>query len=156
MEYKELLDLSNLVISVMQGAMGRMGLSPDLILAQVKDHMTSTEMQDVFSNYGLKISGSDVKSISDSFVSTMNELGAAQRCIVEKADDSELVIDIGECAFAPATKIIRGDDREAIPPCPFISMLSAAIEVNLGKSASVERCQWKPELNTSVFTISLE
>ncbi len=156
MEYKDLLDLSNLVVSVMQGAMGRMGLSPELILAQIKDHMTSKEIQDVFKSYGLKIEGSDVKSITDSFVDVMKKIGAAQRVIIEKVDESQVVIDMGECAFAPATKIIRGDNKEAIPPCPFISMLTAAIEVNTGKTTNVERCQWKPELNTSVFTIGLE
>ncbi|MHA1961917.1 MAG: hypothetical protein ACW99U_17045 [Candidatus Thorarchaeota archaeon] len=156
MEYKNLVDVSNLVIAVLQGAMGRMGLSSDLILAQVKDHMGTEEVQDILSGYGLKIDGSDVKSITDSWVEVVKKIGAAQRVIVENSDESQVVVDLGECAFGPATKLIRGDDKEAIPPCPFIAMLTAALEVNAGKTANVERCEWKPELNTSVFTIGLE
>lgn len=156
MEYRQLVDVSNLIISVLQGAMGRMGLSPELILAQVKDHMTTDEVQNILDQYGLKIAGSDAKSVTDSWVEAVKKIGAAQRVIVQKSDDSQVVVDLGECAFAPATQIIRGDDKEAIPPCPFIAMLSAALEVNTGKSASVDRCEWKPELNTSIFTISLE
>lgn len=156
MEYKELVDLSNLVIAILQGAMGRMGLSSELILAQVKDHMTSKEVQDILAGYGLKIDGSDVKSVADSWAEVVKKIGAAQRLNFEKIDDSQIVVDLGECAFAPATKIIRGDDREAIPPCPFIAMLIAALEVNTGKTATLDRCQFKPEMNTSVFTIGLE
>lgn len=156
MEYRQLVDVSNLVIAVLQGAMGRMGLSPELILAQVKDHMTTKEVQEILNGYGLKIEGSDVKSVTDSWVDAVKKIGAAQRVIIQNTDDSHVVVDIGECAFAPATKVIRGNNKEAIPPCPFVAMLTAALEVNTGKAANVDRCEWKPELNTSVFSISLE
>jgi hypothetical protein len=156
MEYRELVDISNLVISVLQGAMGRMGLSSELILAQVKDHMESKDIQDTFAQHGLKVDGSDIKSVTDSWVGAVKKIGAAQRVIIEDVGDSKVVVDIGECVFAPATQAIRGNDKETIPPCPFIAMLTAALEVNTGKTANVDRCEWKPELNTSIFTISLE
>jgi hypothetical protein len=156
MEYKNLLDLSNLVISILQGSMGRMGLSSELILAQVKDHMATPEIQNTFDGYKMKITGADVQSVVKSWEDVTKEIGATQRVIIEDLSDTQVVVDIGECAFATATKIIRGDDKDAIPPCPFIAMLTAAIEVNTGKNTVVESCKWKPELNTSVFTISME
>ena len=133
-----------------------MGLSSELILAQVKDHMTLKEVQDTLSSYGVVIEGSDIKTIVESWSESVRNIGAAQRLNVEIKSDSQIIVDIGECVFAQATAHIRMEDPKTIPPCPFVSMLTAAIEVNTGKMTNITECEYKPELNTSIFTVVVE
>jgi len=65
-------------------------------------------------------------------------------------------MDLGECIFASATKVFRGDDLNFIPPCPMMSILYGAIEAKTGKKGFIESCLWKPDENTSIFTVKLE
>ena len=43
-----------------------------------------------------------------------------------------------------------------IPPCPMMAILYGVIEEKAGKVGHVESCEWLPEENTSVFTVTLE
>jgi hypothetical protein len=155
MEYKQLLDTSNVVVAAMAKALENMGLSSPLIISQVAG-ILNDEAKELAASTGISINGSDVNSITDSFVEEMKKLGAAQRVELVSVGDSEVVIDLGECIFAPATKAIRGSDLTMIPPCPFMAVLTAALKAGTGKDFGVTNCDWKPELNTSVFTLSTE
>ncbi|MHA1907281.1 MAG: hypothetical protein ACW98Y_08300 [Candidatus Thorarchaeota archaeon] len=156
MDFKGMVDVSNLIVATMQEAMNNMGLNGDLILAQVKNAIGAESIQNLMVSSGIKIEGTDVTSVLQSWKAAMNELGAAQRCEIVSNGSSEIVVDLGECVFAPATAIIRGDDKEAIPPCPFIGMLSASLTKATGKVFDLTRCQFKPEMNTSIFTLVAE
>lgn len=155
MEYKQLLDTSNVVVAAMAKALENMGLSSPLIISQVATILNG-EVKDLAASTGLNVNGSDVKSVTESFVAEMKKLGAAQRVELVSAGDSEVVMDLGECVFAPATKAIRGNDLTMIPPCPFMAVLTAALKAGTGKDFGVTTCEWKPELNTSIFTLSSE
>lgn len=153
--YKQLLDMSNATLVAMGTAMMNMGLNVPLVwneLANVFGDGAKTMLSDL----GLKIEGSDVKSITDDFANKIKEIGFCQRAIVIEATEEKIVIDLGECIFGSATKKFRGTDLNFIPPCPMMGILYSAIEEHTGKKGFIESCLWKPEENTSVFTVSLD
>ena len=158
MEYKQLLDTSNVVVAGLIKSVLDMGINVPLLHSQMAN-ILNNEAKDLLAHTGVIIEGTDVKSITESFVVEMKKLGATQRAELVSTSDSEVVMDLGECIFAPATLAVRGGrggDRTIIPPCPFIGMLIAALNVRTDKDFSITKCDWKPELNTSIFTINGE
>lgn len=156
MEYKQLLDTSNVVVAGLVKSVLDMGISVPLLHSQMANTL-NTDAKDLVAQTGVSIEGTDIKSISESFVSEMLKLGATQRAELVSSSDSEVIMDLGECIFAPATIAIRGGlggDPTIIPPCPFIGMLIAALNLKTDMNFSITKCEWKPELNTSIFTIN--
>ncbi len=153
--YKQLLDMSNATLVAMGTAMINMGLNIPLVwneLANTFEQGAKHMLKDL----GLEIEGSDVKSIADDFAKKMLVVGFCQRAIVLEATDTVVKMDLGDCIFGSATKVFRGTDLNFIPPCPMMAILYGAIERGTGKKGYVESCLWKPEENTSVFTVTLE
>lgn len=153
--YKQLLDMSNATLVAMGSAMVNMGLNVPLVWNEIAN-VFGNGAKHMLADLGLKPEGSDVKSIAEDFAVKIKKLGFCQRAIVMEATDSKLVIDLGECIFGSATKVFRGDDLNFIPPCPMMSILYSAVEAQTGKKGFIESCLWKPENNTSVFTVNLE
>jgi len=152
--YKQLLDMSNATLVAMGKAMTNMGLSIPLVwneLARTFENSAKGMLKDA----GLEIEGSDVKTIAEDFAKKMKEVGFCQRVNILEATDTKLKVDIGECIFASATKVFRGTDLNFIPPCPMMAILYGTIEEKTGKVGQVESCEWLPEENTSIFTVSL-
>ncbi|MHA1909828.1 MAG: hypothetical protein ACW98Y_21215, partial [Candidatus Thorarchaeota archaeon] len=111
MEYKQLLDTSNAVMVAVAEAMVNMGLDIPLIWTQMAEAFRGNA-KDLIAQMGLDIVGDDVASIAESYATAMKKFGAVQRVNILTANESELVVDIGECIFAPATTIIRGGDSD--------------------------------------------
>ncbi|MFW9828229.1 MAG: hypothetical protein ACFFEY_11580 [Candidatus Thorarchaeota archaeon] len=153
--YKQLLDISNATLVAMGKAMINMGLNIPLVWNECAN-VFENSAKNLLKDSGLVIEGDDVQSITENFTKKVKELGFCQRADVLELSDEKLVIDLGECIFASATKVFRGNDRDFIPPCPFMSMLYSTISEKTGKIGYIEKCQWKPEQNTSVFTVRLE
>jgi len=153
--YKQLLDISNATLVAMGTAMMNMGLNIPLVWNEIAN-VYGNSAKGMLNDLGLKIEGSDVKSITEDFANKIKETGFCQRANIIEATDNKVVIDLGECIFGPATTIFRGNDENFIPPCPMMSILYSAIETQTGKRGFIESCQWKPEENTSIFTVKLE
>ena len=153
--YKQLLDMSNATLVAMGTAMVNMGLNIPLVWNEIAN-VYGTSAKSMLNDLGLKIEGSDVKSITEDFANKIKEIGFCQRAIIIEANDNKVVIDLGECIFGSATKKFRGNDLNYIPPCPMMGILYSAIEEQTGKKGFIESCLWVPENNTSVFTVSLE
>ncbi|MFX1280726.1 MAG: hypothetical protein ACFFA3_15225 [Promethearchaeota archaeon] len=153
--YKQLLDMSNATLVAMGEAMINMGLNIPLVWNEIANAYGNSA-KSMLNDLGLNIEGSDVKSITEDFTKKIKETGFCQRAIIIEATDDKVVIDLGECIFGSATKKFRGTDLNFIPPCPMMGVLYSAIEKHTGKKGFIESCLWKPEENTSVFTVSLE
>lgn len=153
--YKQLLDMSNATLVAMGTAMMNMGLNIPLVWNEIAS-VFGDGAAHMIKDLGLKPEGSDVKSITEDFATKIKKLGFCQRAIIIEATDDKIVIDLGECIFGSATKVFRGTDLNFIPPCPMMSILYSAIEAQTGKKGFIESCLWKPELNTSIFTVNLE
>ena len=155
MKYKQLLDFSNAyAVSVIE-AMEHMGLDFTLIWAQMAKSFED-KAKHLVEDAGIKIEGDNVKDISESFAKVMKEVGICQRVNINSASDEGVEIDIGECALAPATLQIRQAYPDIIPPCPMMAILAGVIQDKTGKNPYLDSCVWKPELNTSIFTLKLE
>ena len=154
--YKQLLDLTNAMTGVTVNSLMNMGLNIPLIWNEFANSFGSDGVKGMVEDSGIKIEGSDVKSITESFLKQVKEAGFCQRAEALEISDNKLVIDLGECVLATVTKVLRGNDLTMIPPCPFMAMLYGAIEKNTGKTGSIESAQWKPEENTTIFTLTLE
>ena len=155
MDYKGLLDTSNAVMVAVAESMVNMGLEIPLIWTQMANAFQGNAKQ-LLESLGLNIVGNDVISVTNSFASEMLKAGAVQRCNIVSVDETKIVVDMGECIYAPATTVIRGDDMTMIPPCPMMAILYAALNELTGKHCTVESCQFMPELNASTFTVSVE
>ncbi len=155
MDYKQLLDASNGVMVAVAEAMTNMGLDIPLIWTQMANAFQG-DAKGFLTDMGLNIVGNDIKSIADSYAVEMKRVGIVQRVNIVSASDTELVVDIGECIYAPATTIIRGGDPNMIPPCPMMAILYGIINERTGKHCSVTKCEFFPELNASTFTVILE
>ena len=155
MEYKQLLDTSNAVMVAVAESMVNMGLNIPLIWSQMAEAFRGNA-KSMIEQTGLNIVGSDVASIAASFETEMKKMGAVQRVNILTATDTEIVVDIGECIYAPATTIIRGGDYNMIPPCPMMAILYSVIKEKTGKECIVTKCKFYPELNASTFTVTVE
>ncbi len=153
--YKQLLDMSNATLVAMGTAMLNMGLNIPLVWNEIAN-VYGNSAKSMINDLGLKIEGSDVKSITEDFAKKIKEIGFCQRAIIMEATDNKIVIDLGECIFGSATKKFRGNDLNFIPPCPMMGILYSAIEEQTGKKGFIESCLWVPEKNTSIFTVSLD
>ncbi len=156
MDYKQLLDVSNLIVASVARSITRMGLSGDLIITQVATEMESDDIQKSIAHSGLEVTGTDVDSVLNSFNEQMAKLGAVQKIDIQKISDSEYKINLGDCALIPATQLIRGDNPTLIPPCAWMALLSSSIEKKTSNTSVVTACRWKPDSNTCEFTLSVE
>ncbi|MEJ2252503.1 MAG: hypothetical protein P8Y97_22940 [Candidatus Lokiarchaeota archaeon] len=155
-KYKELLDFTNALTGVTIESFVDMGLTIPLMWNQMANSFVKDRVQNLLKDSGLNIEGSDVKSITEDFAKKIKETGFCQRANVLEAEDSKVVIDLGECVLAPITKVIRGNDLNMIPPCPMMALLYGTIENKTGKRGSIEKAEWKPQENTTIFTLKLE
>jgi len=155
-EYKQILDFLNVSFGVAIDSLLRMGLNIPLIQNEMAESFYGDGVANLMKDVGLVIEGSDVKSITESFVKKIKEVGLCQRANILEVNDSKIVLDLGECVLAPITKVLRGDDRSMIPPCPMFAILYGAIVKKTGKTGFMEKCEYKPEENTSIFTFNLE
>jgi hypothetical protein len=158
MEYKELLNMSNIIIAVLSKSMMNMGLSGELIISQVSDQFMTKEIQLLMADVDTNISGEDLEFLQ-SFGEKLLETGAVQKVDIEpivEPGNRSFKIGIGDCCFMPATQAIRSGDSTIIPPCPWLSFLTAAATAKAGEPVNVIACNWKPELNTCEFTIQKE
>lgn len=154
--YKQLLDLTNAMTGVTVKSLLNMGLNIPLIWNEFANSFGSDGVKELIESAGIKLEGTDVKSITENFTKQVKEIGFCQRANVLEVSDDKVVIDLGECILAPITKVIRGTDLNKIPPCPFMAMLYGTIEERTGKTGFIETCKWIPEENTSIFTLKLE
>lgn len=155
MKFKQLIDFSNAYAVSIIEAMEKMGLDVSLLGSQMAQSLNN-EAKDLIADSGLKIEGNDVKTITESFVASLKEVGACQIADIKSLDDKSIEIDLGDCILAPATSHIRKTHPSIIPPCPMVALLIGSIEEKTGKQAYIDSCVWKPELNTDVFKIILE
>ncbi|MFW9801782.1 MAG: hypothetical protein ACFFFC_03980 [Candidatus Thorarchaeota archaeon] len=156
MEYKDLVNVSNIIIAAVARSLMRMGLSGDLLISQVSSQFAEVDLRELVEYAGLGFGGDGAKSTVESFVDAMNKLGAVQNVTITGMSDSEIGIELADCALIPATNLIRGDDPALIPPCAWMAMLTAAITESGGKIANVSEALWQPEKNTCAFKITLE
>ncbi len=155
-EFKDLLTFTNISFGVAVNSLLKMGLNIPLIQNEMAEMFHSDGVKGLMKDVGLEVGGSDVKSITEDFTKKIKEVGFCQRANIIEVSDSKVVLDLGECVLAPITKVLRGNDINYIPPCPMVAILYGAIEKNTGKTGSVEKAEWKPEENTTIFTINLE
>ena len=153
--YKQLLDMSNTTLVAMGKTMINMGLNIPLVWNELAN-VFGKEAKAMLKDTGMEIVGSDVKSITEDFAKKIKEIGFCQTADIIEASDDQIVIDLGECIYAPATTLFRGGDMSFIPPCPMMGILYSAIESQTGKKGYIEKCEFKPDKNTSIFTVKLE
>lgn len=154
--YKQMLDLANALTGITVDSLMNMGLNIPLIWNEFAHSFGQDGVNGLLESSGIKIEGNDVKSITESFVKNVKEVGFCQRANIVEMEDDKVVIDLGECVLAPITKVLRGTDLNKIPPCPFMALLYGTIEKRTGKTGSLEAAKWIPDKNTTIFTLALE
>ncbi len=155
MNFKQLLDISNGVLVSVAQSMVEMGLDIPLIWTQMAASFEK-DAKNMIKDAGLEISGNDVASITKSFANGIKSVGLCQRVNILEVSDSKLVIDLGECIYAPATKVLRAENPKFIPPCPMLAILAGKIETGTTKKTEILSCEYKPQENTSIFTLKFQ
>ncbi len=155
MESERLVDTSNMVMVSVAETMTEKVLNILLIWTEMGEAFRG-DTQSLVNQMGLTIEGTDVVSVAASYATEMKKVGAVHRLDIKSATESEIIVDISECIFGPATTSIRNDDHKMIPPCPAIAILFAAIRELTGKNCTVTKCEFHPDLNTCTYTVALE
>lgn len=153
--YKQLSEFLNASIVAWIEAMEKMGLNSDLVWGQMANALKDGASM-FLKDAGLSLEGSDVKTLSEDFAKKIKEVGFCQRADLLEVTDDKVVIDLGECILAPATRKLRNNDLEMIPPCPMLAILYSNIEEKTNKRGYIEKALYKPQENSTIFTIHLE
>jgi hypothetical protein len=155
MEYKQLLDITNVLIVAAVTCLMNMGLSSPLIWTQLSEVLGSAA-KGLVDDLKLDVVGNDVESVTKTFAAGLKKIGACQIVELQRVDDSEIELGLGECVFAPACAALRGGDDNSTPPCSHTAMLASAIRGYTGRTASIEHYTWKPNASTCSFKMSVE
>ena len=154
--YKQLLDFTNALTGVAVESLLNVGLNIPLVWNQMALSFANDGLSKMLADSGLTLEGNDVTTITNDFAKKIKEVGFCQRANILELSDEKIVIDLGECVLAPITKSIRGNDLNMIPPCPMLAILYGTIEKKTGKKGEIEKAEWKPQENTTIFTLKLE
>lgn len=152
MDYKQLLDFSNATLVAVVQAIRNMGLDIPFGMTAMVGKVFASDAKELLNHAGISLEGSDVPSLANNFAESLKSIGICQRVNILEAADDKLVVDIGECIFAPATKKLR--EKEPIPPCPMMAILQGAMESSLKKKFHITDYEYKPTENTSIFTMA--
>jgi hypothetical protein len=136
-------------------ALSRM-LDMKLVNRQVGEALLTTDYGRKFlGSMGFKPpAGGDAKSITEDYAQQFKKIGITNTFDVLEANDDKLVMDIGMCVFASATSAFRAQGV-TIPPCPVVGLLLSIISKELNKHGIMTDCEYKPESNSSIFTVEL-
>ncbi len=156
MEYKELTDVSNLIIAAIMRSLFRMGLSGELITTQVADEYDSEDLMDLLEDSGLKLEGADQGTILNSFVELMNKLGAVQDVSVPTNSGNTMEIVLKDCVFNTAAKLLRKNLDNYIPACSWMSILASTMKRVTGNTVSISHYSWDDSTNSCTFKIEME
>jgi len=152
MEYKQLLDFSNATLVAIVQAIRNLGLDIPFGMTAMVGKVFASDAKELLNHAGVSVDGNDAPSIANNFAESIKSVGLCQRVNVLEATDEKLVIDIGECVFAPATKVLR--KKEEIPPCPMMAILQGTLDSTLKKKFRITGYEYHPELNASTFTLT--
>jgi hypothetical protein len=155
MEYKELLDVSNIIVATLSKSMTRMGLSGDFIVTQMAEEYATPEIQELVIHAAGDITSDDVEGVLEEYLAIMDELMAVQELEVLEKSDSEIKIKFRHCAFATVAAIIRNGDINKIPPCPWVALLTSSLERAAGVNATIDASEWDEEENACIMTITM-
>lgn len=131
-------------------------LDMKLVNRQVGEALLTTDYgQKFLGSMGFKTpTGQDAKSIAEDYARQFKDIGVTNTFDVLEADDDKLVMDIGMCVFSSATSAFR-EQGVVIPPCPVVGLLLSIIDKKLRKHGVMTDCEYKPEKNSSIFTVEL-
>ncbi len=155
-DYKKLLEFTNAAFVAMTQELADMAVGIPLIWNQMGKSFQKGAHAMLNDAGILPLSGNDVPSIAKNFADKLKSSGLCQRVNALEATDTKLVIDIGECVLGQATQRLATLYPNMIPPCPMLAMLASEIDRITKKKSHIEACQYKPELNTRIFTLKFE
>ena len=156
MEYKELLDVSNFTIAALTRSIYRMGLSGELINTQVADEYAADDIIQMLVHSGLKIEGSTPEELTQSFLETMNKLGAVGKVEFPDVSDTEVTVTLKDCVMNTVVSLTKASHPDAIPVCAWMSILSASMLKSTGKVMTVSDYSWDAGSNTCKFKLTME
>jgi len=139
---------------ILNEAIANMGLETHLLFSQMAKAYKGKAKSLLAKDLGIDITGSDVKSVAESFSEQIKKLGVCQRVNIVESTDEKLVVDIGECVFSQASNILAKEEgTDYIPVCPMIAMLEAEIEEVTGKTLEIEKRDFDLGHNSCIFSI---
>lgn len=156
MDYKHLLDTTNFLFASIVDAAEDMGLSVDLIIAQVANGFEHDVRQLLLETDIDLEKIEDSKDIPDEiqhWADAIKSIELVHRCNIVEASDSKAIIDIGDCILNPACNIVEKHSEKGIPPCPWIAILYAGVEEKYGKQIHLESCKHETDSNSRVFEL---
>lgn len=101
------------------------------------------------------IEDTDVNSITEQYRDALKNKGITQYFEILKVDKEHATLNIGQCVFAPATKMFR-DSGMKIVPCPIVALLLGIIRKNTHLHGTVQDMVYHPETNSTVFCITFK
>ncbi len=156
MDYKGLLDVSNFTIAALTRSIYRMGLSGELITTQVTDEYAADDLLQLLRDSGLAVEGTTPEVLLKSFTELMNKLGAVGTVEIPSSTDSNIDVTLHDCVFNTVVGLTRHSHPDAIPVCPWMSILSASMYRTTNKTLTVSKYEWDEKTNTCKFRLEME
>nr|MDO8063169.1 hypothetical protein [Candidatus Freyrarchaeum guaymaensis] len=100
------------------------------------------------------IEDKDIKTIVEKWRDAVKEKKIAQRFDILDLTEDHMKIRVGECVLAHSCRMLR-EQGVKIPPCPILGFLIAIIRRNTGIETTLVDSKFEPELNSTLFEISL-
>lgn len=101
------------------------------------------------------IEDTDVKTITEKYRDALKSKKITQYFEILEIDEEHAKLNIGQCIFAPSTKMFR-DSGMKIVPCPIVTLLLGIIRKNTNLHGTVQDMVYIPETNSSVFTVEFK
>lgn len=101
------------------------------------------------------IEDSDMKSITEQYRDALKNKDITQYFEILELDEEHAKLNIGQCVFAPATKMFRESGMKIVP-CPIVTLLLGIIRKNTHLHGTVQDMVYHPETNSTVFCIAFK
>jgi hypothetical protein len=101
------------------------------------------------------IEDTDLEIVVKKYRDAMKSKKITQRFEILELDKTHAKLDIGQCVFAPATKVFRESGMKVVP-CPIVTLLLGIILRNAGLHGVISDFTYKPETNSTEFTIEFK
>ena len=129
MNYKQLLDTSNVIWAAIIRAVETIGIDLNLLLTNELSYVLANDLEGLMKDAGLYIATEEsVDAVIDNYIKVMKENGFCQISEIVDKNNESISIKLGHCVFSTGCENIRAKTKDNTTPCPMIAILLGNLE----------------------------
>ena len=145
----------NLIVYGLNKGMAKLMSDPTIISRQASLSMRDEKAMVLLEALGFpKINkGEGVKSIIEKIKNFLLDKKVAQKFEIKDVTDKSAILEIGDCIFGQACRMLR--ESEITPLCPLMGIIIGAIRSMSGKELTIKSNTYNKTKNTDLFEIEI-